>query len=164
MFCFAWNLWFWLHCTACVILVPWPGIEPMPLAVEAQNPKHWTAREFRQCFFYSTHKWNFTRWICFSVWLISLNITSSGSSHIVANDRISSFSFSGLIIILFGVVLRWQRNRRGRIQIHPPQIHWKNIWTLSKFHKTTSECWQRTSGTQKGSPLSSKGGSGKYKS
>ena len=22
---------------------------------------------------------------------------------------------------------------------------------LSKFHKTTSECWQRTSGTQKGS-------------
>ena len=29
---------------------------------------------------------------------------------------------------------------------------------LSKFHKTTSECWQRTSGTQKGSPLSSKGG------
>ena len=28
----------------------------------------------------------------------------------------------------------------------------------SKFHKTTSECWQRTSGTQKSSPLSSKGG------
>ena len=25
---------------------------------------------------------------------------------------------------------------------------------LSKFHKTTSECWQRTSGTQKSSPLS----------
>jgi len=29
---------------------------------------------------------------------------------------------------------------------------------LSKFHKTTSECRQRTSGTQKSSPLSSKGG------
>ena len=27
-----------------------------------------------------------------------------------------------------------------------------DIWTLRKFHKTTSECWQRTSGTQKGSP------------
>ena len=27
---------------------------------------------------------------------------------------------------------------------------------LSKFHKTTSECWQRTSGTQKSSPLSQK--------
>ena len=28
----------------------------------------------------------------------------------------------------------------------------------SKFHKTTSECQQRTSGTQKSTPLSSKGG------
>ena len=27
---------------------------------------------------------------------------------------------------------------------------------LSKLHKTTSELWQRTSGTQKSSPLSSK--------
>ena len=29
---------------------------------------------------------------------------------------------------------------------------------LSKFHKTTSECWQRTSGTQKSRSLSSKTG------
>ena len=55
-----------------------------------------------------------------------------------------------------GAVLRWQRNRTGR-QLSPPWIHQKNFWTLSKFHKTTSECWQRTSGTQKSSPLSSKG-------
>ena len=34
---------------------------------------------------------------------------------------------------------------------------------LSKFHKTISECQQRTSGTQKSSPLSSKGGRKKYK-
>jgi len=27
---------------------------------------------------------------------------------------------------------------------------------LSKFHKTTSECWQKTSGTHKSSPLSLK--------
>ena len=54
-------------------------------------------------------------------------------------------------------VLRWQRNRTGR-PLSPPQIHRKNIWTLRKFHKTTSECWQGTSGTQKGSPLSSNGG------
>ena len=61
-----------------------------------------------------------------------------------------------------GAVLRWWRNRMER-PLSPPQIHQKNIWTLSKFHKTTSECWQRTSGTQKGSPLSSKGGRTKYK-
>ena len=41
-FCFL----FWLHCVACGILVPRPGIVPMPPAVEAQSPNHWTAREF----------------------------------------------------------------------------------------------------------------------
>ena len=40
----------------------------------------------------------------------------------------------------------------------PPQIHQKNISTPSKFHKTTSECRQRTSGIQKSSSLSSKRG------
>ena len=35
--------------------------------------------------------------------------------------------------------------------LSPPQIHGK------KFYKTTSEHWQRTSATQKGSPLSLKG-------
>ena len=49
------------------------------------------------------------------------------------------------------MVLRWWRNRTGR-RLSPPQIHQKNIWTLSKFHKTTSECQQRTSGTQKRQP------------
>ena len=34
---------------------------------------------------------------------------------------------------------------------------------LSNFHRTTSECWQRTPGTQKGSLFSSKGGRTKYK-
>ena len=28
------------------ILVPQPGIERVPPAVEARSPKHWTAREF----------------------------------------------------------------------------------------------------------------------
>ena len=27
------------------ILVPQPGIEPVPLALESQNVKHWTFRE-----------------------------------------------------------------------------------------------------------------------
>ena len=42
--------------------------------------------------------------------------------------------------------------------LFPSQIRQKNISTLSKFYKTTSECWQRTSGTQKSRPLSSKTG------
>ena len=33
------SFFFWLHCMAC-------GIDPGPLAVKAQSPNHWTAREF----------------------------------------------------------------------------------------------------------------------
>jgi hypothetical protein len=61
-----------------------------------------------------------------------------------------------------GAVLKLQGNRTGR-PLSPPQIHQKNISTLSKFHKTTSECQQRTSGTKKSSSLSSKTGRKKYK-
>ena len=56
-----------------------------------------------------------------------------------------------------GAVLRWQRNRKGR-PLSLTQIHQKILWMLYKFHKTTSECWRRTPGTQKGSPFSLKGG------
>ena len=62
----------------------------------------------------------------------------------------------------WGAVLRWQRNRMGR-SLSPSQIPQKNISTLNKLHKTTSECWQRTSGNQKSRPLSSKTGRKKYK-
>ena len=58
-------------------------------------------------------------------------------------------------------ILRWWRNRMGR-PLSPPQIHQKNISMPSKFYKTTSECWQRTSGTQKSRLLSSKTGRKKY--
>ena len=47
-------VFFWLRLAACWILVLRPEIEPMPLAVEAQSPPHWTLREFPSlCFLYS---------------------------------------------------------------------------------------------------------------
>ena len=60
-----------------------------------------------------------------------------------------------------GAVLRWRRNRTGR-PLSPSKIHQKNISTLSKFRKTTSECRQRTSGTQQSRSLASKTGRKKY--
>ena len=39
-------LFIWLHCVACGILVPQPGIEPRAMAVKALTPNHWTTREF----------------------------------------------------------------------------------------------------------------------
>ena len=46
--------------------------------------------------------------------------------------------------------------------LSPSKIHQKNISVLNKFHKTTSECWQRTSGTQQSRSLASKTGRKKY--
>ena len=46
--------------------------------------------------------------------------------------------YGSLLSNLQEAVLRWWRNRTGRPP-SPPQIHWTNIWTLSKFYKTTSE-------------------------
>ena len=37
---------FLLHCVACIILIPQPGIEPVPLAAKALSPNHWTTSEF----------------------------------------------------------------------------------------------------------------------
>ena len=38
----------------CGILVPRPEIEPGPLAVEAQNPNHWTTRKLPRLIFLKT--------------------------------------------------------------------------------------------------------------
>ena len=38
-------LFIWPRRTPCGILAPRPGIKPVPPAVEAQGPSHWTARE-----------------------------------------------------------------------------------------------------------------------
>ena len=46
---------FWPHRVACGILVPQPGIEPMPPAVEGQGPNHWTAREVPQAFIFAAY-------------------------------------------------------------------------------------------------------------
>ena len=37
--------YFWPHHTAYGILVSWPGIKPVPPALEAQSPSHWTTKE-----------------------------------------------------------------------------------------------------------------------
>ena len=41
--------------SACEILVPWPGITPVPLAVEAWSLNHWITREVPQV--YWINKW-----------------------------------------------------------------------------------------------------------
>ena len=40
------QLLFWPCHVTCGVLVPWPGIEPIPQAVKVQSTNHWTARKF----------------------------------------------------------------------------------------------------------------------
>ena len=57
---------------ACGILVPRPGIEPSPLAVEAHILNHWTAREIPQRAFY---------FYC-SPWLFNFTVTELWSENL----------------------------------------------------------------------------------
>ena len=41
----GYNSAFFLFLAACEILVLWPGIEPIPSALEAQSLSHWATRE-----------------------------------------------------------------------------------------------------------------------
>ena len=51
-FFFKLYLLLWLYGVACEILVPQPGIESVPAALELQSPNHWAAREFPYFFFF----------------------------------------------------------------------------------------------------------------
>ena len=53
LFFFFFQFIFCPHCEACGILVPRPGIEPIPPAVEARSLNHWTAREVLAFGYYS---------------------------------------------------------------------------------------------------------------
>ena len=44
---------FWLNCVAYGILVPQPGIEPMPPALKVWSLNHWTAGEVPQSPYFS---------------------------------------------------------------------------------------------------------------
>ena len=46
---------FRLHCVACRILVPLPGIEPRPIAVKAWSLNHQTSRDFPICVLDTCH-------------------------------------------------------------------------------------------------------------
>ena len=97
--------------------------------------------------------------------LINLRATTRESTHFIERMQQLRPNTIKKINIFFRKRIsnwRWGRNRTGR-PLSLPQIHQKIIWMLSNYHNTTSEHWQRTPGTQKGSPFSSKGGRTKYK-
>ena len=54
VFVFRVFFFFWPHSVACKILVPQPGVEPVPPALGKQSLRHWTIREVPGYLFLST--------------------------------------------------------------------------------------------------------------
>ena len=56
LFIFFFRFLFFGQAMTCEILVPQPGIKPVPPAVEAQCPNHWTTREVPYTFYFRDFK------------------------------------------------------------------------------------------------------------
>ena len=79
---------FLADCAVCRILVSQPGIEPVPPAVEAQSPNHWTSREFP---FLLLLKGVFKEIKLFAVSLGRLNWTGNSISWGFSKIKIGNF-------------------------------------------------------------------------
>ena len=84
---FFFFFFFWLHCETCVILVPWLGIKPPLLAIEAWSLNHWTAREVpSSASFYKLSPYHHS--------VLRLNVSSSGRSWRAPKCKEGSHSLS----------------------------------------------------------------------
>ena len=104
----------------------------------------------------------------------SIGVSASASGWSLVN-KASSVQFSRSVVSNFLQTYGLQHTRPDVFLLHdgggigwgdhflPPQIHQKIIWMLSNFHKTTSEHWWSTPGTQKSSSFSLKGHKTKHK-
>ena len=72
---FLWMLWefmlchylfifFWPHHAACWILVPWPGIKPVPPALEVRSLNHWTQGSPQEFMLWYRHSFSSLRLRC----------------------------------------------------------------------------------------------------
>ena len=88
---FVLSLFFWLHHTACGILIPWPGIEPGPLAVKAWSPNHGTTRELPPIMFF-LNPWPSNQTI--GLWTQYIIACMGISSPSKVNNQVSAWSFA----------------------------------------------------------------------
>ena len=123
---FVWVSWP-IH-AACKILLPPPGIEPVPSAVKVQSSNHWTTREFPPIFFFfffycpsvscsmqDLHCW--VQDLCHSMW--DLQLQHAGSSSPIMDQT--------------WALLHWEH---GVLTTWPPGkslLHFKSIFLLVHF-------------------------------
>ena len=107
VFCFVCFGFFWLCHMACGILVPRPGIKPMPPAVEAWSPNHWTAREFPSTILF---------WFPIS-FVIGFEIKKNKASNFVLLKIV--FCFFNFLAVPQGI---WNHSSPTRDRTHTPCI------------------------------------------
>ena len=100
---------FWLHCVACGILVPRPGVEPMPSAVKSLSPNHWTSREFPMDL-QLTKEWIFL----FCLWSVQYHLHPSPG--VLSDFHGQSWELhvpKSFLHVVFDKVTQWEVLRQG---------------------------------------------------
>ena len=90
-------------CTACGTLVLKLGIEPRSLAVKAQNPNHWTARDFPTLATFQrlTHKATTLVKAWWNISIISENFSALNSSFLFPVLGYNSFPFTCFVFLAY---------------------------------------------------------------
>ena len=117
---------FWPWCTACGILVTWPGIQPMPPAWEAQSPSYQTCREvpmspfleFGQTYDHSTLAWKIP-------WLEEPGRWESMGSLRVGHDWATSLSFF--------TFMHWRRKWQPTPVFLPGESQGRGAWWAAVY-------------------------------
>ena len=124
-----------LHCAACGILVPWPGIEPRLLAVRVLSPNHWTAREFPM--FLDFHQKCVIKYLVkyriLNLWLFLLRLAWPWSLQTGISSECTSFS-SPAIRIWFLIILHNTENSAAQGE------GWSAALRPAKCSRRTTAC------------------------
>ena len=116
LFLFIYLYIYWLCHTSCRILVPRPGIEPAPPAVEAWSLNHWTAREFPK--FYTCillnqrHLLHFLAFVSFNHLETQRMVSEKAKRHMLSSVGVCTFLCLGLFLNSF-----FQEEEAGKIPV-----------------------------------------------
>ena len=103
---------FYFLVTTCGILILWPGIKPMPLAVEVSNVNNWTTREV--------------------TWMVQLVLSVWTSDYAICEK--GKFPWSGVLInmpqlsICWAWIWAWQIGRSDFVHLSLVKLAWNKVF------------------------------------
>ena len=116
-------LFFWLPHEACGILVSWPGIKPVPPALEAQSLNHWTIRDISIFSFFT----------CLSYFWLYYFLYIKKVLTLLSKNSVSYISSLHLCIFVALLTVGWHRMfKHNPINKHSTTDYWTELilWYL----------------------------------